>query len=178
MAKTRNKKGLSKQLQVAIVLGVVLAVMMYGGQITGMGTGGVANMTISISGQTSCDVTTALHTVTTITGGTATTQPSDGADAKITNDGNVDLLITINASTSVNGLFTDAGSTVNVDAACAGCSSADTATLGTSLHELCDLVETAEYCTFHFDTTITASEPAATGGSAHVFEYDIICSAT
>jgi len=176
MAKTRSKKGLGKEAQIAIGIGFFLAIFLFGGQLTGMATN-TANMTMTISSSTSCALTVALPTTTSISGGTAATVQSDGSDGRITNDGNVDLLYRVNASVDVDGLFTDGGSTVTMDAVSGstGVTLSDVTTLGVGgLETLCDLVETAEYCDFDFDVTVTASEPADT----HVFEYDVECIAT
>lgn len=180
MAKTRKKGGLSKQLQVAIMLGVVLAVMMYGGQLTGMATAGVANMTITISGVPSCAVTTAFHTALAADGGPATTTdfPSTGTDARLTNDGNTELIYEINASHVVNSFYV-ASSAVTLDVTSSGNpTETDVTAIGaggtTTQKTFCDDVSPGEYCDFQFVLALTPTEPSATD----TFEYDIECSTT
>jgi len=174
MAKRRSKKSrLSKELQIAIAIGLVITFFAFGGQLTGLATSHATDIDITISNNPSCTITTA-PTAVSATGGVAATYEPTG-DGTLANNGNVELLLQVQANQTVNDLFS-AGTTVTFDAI-AGTGTTtqtDITAITTSAQTWCDGVANGEDCDFDFNVITTASE--VTG--VYDFTYTITCSAT
>lgn len=173
MAKQNSKKSSMNTLQIAVIVGVILAVFLYGGQLTGLATSHATDIDITVSEVTSCTIASAPSAVS-CTGGTAATCEPSG-DGTLANDGNVELMLKVAANQTVNAMF-PASSTVVFDAIAGTGSTSltDLAAITTTQTEWCDGVANGEDCDWDFNVILTAAE--ATG--VYDFTYTITCVAT
>ena len=168
MAKRRSSKA-SNEAKVALGLGLVIAIFLFGGQITGNATAFNTSMDVVISSLEACTISGAPTSIS-VTGGSAETNAS--STLTMTNTGNADATFKQNANRTVNTLFSD-GTTVSFIAiASSGSASltSDTA-MTTAVTAWCTTAVNGENCTARFDVIATAAEEAAT----YEFDYELKC---
>lgn len=170
MAKRNSKKSSMSTVQIAVVVGVILAVFLYGGQLTGLATSHATDIDITVSEVTACTIASAPTAVSATGGSAATYQPA--GDGTLANSGNVELDLKVAANQTVNAMF-PASSTVTFDsiAGSGSTSQTDIAAITTSAQTWCEDVGNGEDCDWDFNVILTAAE--ATG--VYDFTYTITC---
>ena len=175
MAKRRDSS-MSKELKIAIFAGAVLAIFLFGGQLTGGAviTLSSVDMDITISSDLSCVFDAAGPTAIAVTGAVAATTYS--STATVRNDGNVaDLVFKVTANETVNSAAFSAGGTNvtldGIDGVGTSSGSADITSLTTTQTVWCTDVDSGEDCDFRFSVLNSAAEPAGT----YEFTYTVTC---
>ena len=171
MAKARNNKS-TKSLHVAIALGVFIAIIAFGGQLTGNATLFATPFDLNISSIHSCTAATMPADLDLVGGASGSTSTS--ASGVLVNTGNV--VIDLDVKTNETNTF-PAGTTVRFDplstvGATLVSSGADI-TMTTTDQEWCSVLGITDSCTFNLDFNQNTNELPG----EYNFTYTVTCRA-